>query len=106
SWAGVFYKDVYSKIDEAPFAVLYADCGSRPNVLVNMFVALEFLKAGNGWTDEELYDNFSYDIQVRYALGYRLLGEGDFDIRSLYYFRGHHIAHFAIEHLFNVTLSK
>jgi hypothetical protein len=87
SWAGVFYKEVYCKIDEAPFAVLYADCGSRPNVPVNMFVALEFLKAGNGWTDEELYDNISYNIQVRYALGYRQLGEGDFDIRTLYYFR-------------------
>jgi hypothetical protein len=50
-------------------------------------VGLEFLKANNGWTDEELYDNFSYDIQVRYALGYRQLGEGDFDMRTLYYFR-------------------
>jgi hypothetical protein len=87
SWAGVFYKEVYCKINEEPFAVLYADCGSRPNVAVNMFVALEFLKAGNGWTDEELYDNFSYNSQVRYALGYRQLGEGDFDIRTLYYFR-------------------
>jgi hypothetical protein len=87
SWAGVFYRDVYSKIDEASFAKLYADCGSRPNVPVNTLVALEFLKAGNGWTDEELFDNFSYDIQVRYALGYRQLGEGDFDLRTLYYFR-------------------
>lgn len=87
SWAGVFYKEVYCKIDEEPFAKLYADCGSRPNVPVNTLVALEFLKAGNGWTDEELYDNFSYDIQVRYALGYRQLGEGDFDLRTLYYFR-------------------
>jgi len=32
-------------------------------------------------------DNFCYDIQVRYALGYRQLGEGDFDLRTLYYFR-------------------
>ena len=87
SWAGVFYKEVYCKIDESPFAVLYADCGSRPNVPVNMLIALEFLKAGNGWTDEELFDNFSYNIQVRYALGYRQLGEGDFDLRTLYYFR-------------------
>jgi len=87
SWAGVFYRDVYSKIDEESFANLYADCGSRPNVPVNTLIALEFLKAGNGWTDEELYDNFSYDIQVRYALGYRQLGEGDFDLRTLYYFR-------------------
>jgi Transposase DDE domain/Transposase domain (DUF772) len=87
SWAGVFYREIFSRIEEEAFAELYADCGSRPNVAVNLFVALEFLKAGNGWTDEELYDNFSYDIQVRYALGYRQLGEGDFDVRTLYYFR-------------------
>ena len=87
SWGGVFYREIYSRIEETPFAVLYADCPSRPNVAVNTLVGLEFLKAGNGWTDEELYDNFSYDIQVRYALGYRQLGEGDFDLRTLYYFR-------------------
>ena len=85
SWAGVFYREIYIRIDESPFAELYADCPSRPNVAVNVLVGLEFLKAGNGWTDEELYDNFSYDIQVRYALGYRQLGEGDFDLRTLYY---------------------
>jgi len=87
SWGGVFYREIYSRIDEDAFAVLYAECPSRPNVAVNTLVGLEFLKAGNGWTDEELYDNFSYDIQVRYALGYRQLGEGDFDLRTLYYFR-------------------
>ena len=87
SWGGVFYREIYSRIDEAPFAVLYADCPSRPNVAVNTLVGLEFLKAGNGWSDEELYDNYCYDIQVRYALGYRQLGEGDFDLRTLYYFR-------------------
>lgn len=87
SWAGVFYRDVFCRIDEAPFAGLYADCPSRPNTAVNLLVGLEWLKAGNGWTDEELYDNFCYDLQVRYALGYRQLGEGDFDLRTLYYFR-------------------
>ena len=87
SWGGVFYREIYSRIDEAAFAVLYADCPSRPNVAVNTLVGLEFLKAGNGWSDEELYDNYCYDIQVRYALGYRQLGEGDFDLRTLYYFR-------------------
>ena len=28
-----------------------------------------------------------FDIQVRYALGYRNLGEGHFDLRTLYNFR-------------------
>jgi hypothetical protein len=87
SWAGVFYRDFFCRIDEAPFAVLYADCPSRPNVAVNVLVGLEFLKAGNGWTDEEVYDALCYDTQVRYTLGYRQLGEGDFELRRLYYFR-------------------
>ncbi len=87
SWAGVFYREFFCRLDEKPFEVLYADFPSRPNVAVNVLVGLEYLKAGNGWTDEELYDNFFFFFQVRYALGYRQLGEGDFDLRTLYYFR-------------------
>lgn len=87
SWAGVFYRDFFCRMDETAFSVLYADIPSRPNIPINVLVGLEFLKAGNGWTDEELYDNFFYNTQVRYALGYRQLGEGDFELRSLYYFR-------------------
>ncbi len=54
---------------------------------MNVLVGLEALKAGLGWSDQELYENYCYDLQVRYALGYDRLGEGDFEIRSLYYFR-------------------
>jgi len=87
SWAGTFYREFFCRLDEKPFEVLYADFPSRPNVPVNVLDGLEFLKAANGWSDEEMYDMFCYDIQVRYALGYRQLGEGDFDLRTLYYFR-------------------
>jgi hypothetical protein len=87
SWSGVFYQEFFCRLDETPFAVLYADCPSRPNIPVNVLVGLEYLKAGNGWTDEEMFDEFGYNSQVRYALGYRQLGEGDFDERTLYYFR-------------------
>jgi len=41
-------------------------------------VGLEVLKAGFGWSDEELYANFCFNLQVRYALGYDRLGDGDF----------------------------
>ena len=87
SWAGTFYKEFFSRIDEQSFAVLYSEKNSRPNVPVNVLVGLEALKAGFGWSDQELYENYCYDLQVRYALGYDRLGEGDFEIRSLYYFR-------------------
>ena len=87
SWAGVFRHEVFARLDESPFADLYADAPSRPNIPVNVLVSLETLKAGKGWSDEELHDAFSYDVQVRYALGYANLGEGEFDLRTLYNFR-------------------
>jgi hypothetical protein len=87
SWAGVFYREVFSRLDETRFGVLYADIPSRPNVPVNVLVGLEYMKSGFGWSDEELYDAFLYNVQVRYALGYDELGEGEFDLRTMYYFR-------------------
>jgi hypothetical protein len=87
SWAGTFYREFFCRIDEEVFAVLYSEMASRPNVPVNVLVGLEALKAGFGWSDQELYENYCYDLQVRYALGYDRLGDGDFEIRTLYYFR-------------------
>jgi hypothetical protein len=87
SWAGLYYREVFCRINEDLFAVLYADFPSRPNVPANVLVGLEFLKAGFAWSDEELYDAFNFNLQVRYALGYHKFGEGDFDLRTLYYFR-------------------
>jgi hypothetical protein len=87
SWVDIFYREIFCRLKEEVFEALYADFPSRPNVPVNVLVSLEFLKAGMGWTDAEMYDNYSYDVLVRYALGYRQLGEGYFDIRTLYYFR-------------------
>jgi len=60
SWAGTFYKEFFCR---------------------------EALKAWLGLSDEELYARSCYDLQVRYAVGYDRLGDGDFEIRTLYYFR-------------------
>jgi len=87
SWAGTFYREVFSRIDESRFAKLYADEPSRPNTPVNVQVGLEILKAGFGWSDEEMYDAFQFNLQVRHALGLRRVGEGDFELRTTYNFR-------------------
>lgn len=87
SWAGTFYKEFFCRIAEDAFAVLYSEKASRPNVPVNVLIGLEAMKSGFGWSDEELYENYCYNLQVRYALGYDRLGDGDFEIRTLYYFR-------------------
>jgi len=87
SWASVFYEEFFSCLDEEVFSVLYSEKKSRPNTPVNILVGFETLKSGFGWSDEELYNHFLFDLQVRYALGLRDFDEGYFDLRTLYYFR-------------------
>jgi len=87
SWASTFYHEFFCRINEDSFAALYSSEPSRPNIPVNVMVGLEVLKAGFGWSDAELYENYCFNLQVRYALGYDRLGDGDFAIRTLYHFR-------------------
>lgn len=101
SWAGAFYREFFCRIEEEAFAVLYSEVASRPNVPVNVLVGLEALKAGFGWSDQELYEHYCYDLQVRYALGYDRLGDGDFEIRTLYYFR-ERLSRYNAEHGINL----
>ena len=93
SWAGTFYEDVFCRIEEKTFEILYSEKASRPNVPVNVLMGLEILKDGNGWTDEEMYDNFCYNVQVRYALGLHSLDEGHFELRTTYNFRRRLVQH-------------
>ena len=116
SWAGVFYREVFSRLDESAFSCLYSDLPSRPNIPVNVLVGLEFMKSGFGWSDEQLYDEFLYNVQVRYALGYHELGVGEFDLRTLYNFRqrlsqymqkeGINLLEQAFEHITDEQLAK
>jgi hypothetical protein len=87
SWAATFYEDYFCRIDEDILAVLYSDKASRPNIPVNVLVSLEALKAGFGWSDAELETQMAFNIQVRYALGYRDLSVGHFELRTVYNFR-------------------
>ena len=93
SWAATFREEVFRRIDEDAFAVLYSEKGSRPNTPVNVLVGLEILKEGRHWSDEELYDRFCFDLQVRYALGCEVFGEDDFCLRTLYNFRRRVVDH-------------
>ena len=104
SWAGTFRREFYGRLKEEAFAVLFSDQPSRPNVPVNVLVSLDTLKSGYGWSDEELYDHFLYDLQVRYAVGYEDLVEGDFELRTLYNFR-RRLSQYNLEHGTNLLES-
>ena len=54
---------------------------------MNILVGLEAIKFGLGWSDEQLYDSFIFDMKVRYALCLYDLDEGHFELHTLYNFR-------------------
>jgi len=87
SWAGTFYREIFCRIDETPFAILYSDQPSRPNAAINVLVGGEILKAGFGWSDEELWDHLQFNLQVRFALGLRNMSVMPFEMRTVYNFR-------------------
>ena len=61
SWAETFRQEVFARIPEDIFQVLYATGPSRPNVPVNLLVGLEILKEWRGWSDEEMNDHNMFD---------------------------------------------
>ncbi|MGC9398170.1 MAG: transposase [Anaerolineae bacterium] len=88
SWAGTFYREVFCRIPEEPFAPLYSDGEAlRPNAPLNVLMGAEILKSGFGWSDLELIDHVRFDLQVRHALGLDDLREEIFTLRTLYNFR-------------------
>lgn len=87
SWAATFYEEVFCRIDEELFAVLYSEKGSRPNSAINVLVGLEIMKSGFGWSDAELEEQLAFNMQIRYGLGYRNFSEGYVELRTIYYFR-------------------
>jgi hypothetical protein len=93
SWAPQFYEMVFCRIDETCFAPLYCGDNGRPNTPVNVLLSLEFLKHMKNLTDEELIEEFHFNYQFNYALGYRNLGELHIAPRTLYEFRERIVAY-------------
>ena len=87
SWAGTFYKEVYLKIDETPFAQLYSTKGSRPNIPIRLLVSALILKEFQGLTDEELLENIEWNRQFQVALGLSNQDKVPFSARTLTRFR-------------------
>lgn len=87
SWAPMFRKLIFEKIDENRYAVLYSTIESRPNFPVNIWVCLEIIKWMFDYTDEELLDQFHFNLLVAYAVGLDNLGDVTLAERTLYYNR-------------------
>jgi hypothetical protein len=87
SWAPAFREFIFEKIDERHYAGLYSTVESRPNFPVNIWVGLEIIKMMFDYTDEELLDQFHFNLLTARALGQENLGDITMSERTLYYNR-------------------
>lgn len=93
SWAGTFRKNVLSKIDEAPYAVLYSSEYSRPNAPVNVLIGMMILEAVMGIPESVMRQETIFNAQVQYALGLEDMKNVDISERTMQRFRNACIAY-------------
>lgn len=83
-WHNQFYKEVVRRIDEEQFSVLYVKDNGRPNASLKVLLGMIILKEGNGWSDEQLFDQARFNLKVMSALGLAHLDD-DVPVESTYY---------------------
>lgn len=87
SWAKAFGDEIFHKIDEEPFEVLYSDKPSRPNTSVNEIIGSLLLKELLNLTDDEVVESLIFDIRFQYALSTTSFKEQPLRDRTLSRFR-------------------
>jgi hypothetical protein len=84
SWHQQFYGHITSQIDETVFSELYSSDNGRPNAPVRQLLGMMLLKEGHGWSDEQLYEQCRFNLQVMLALGLNQIDD-DVPVESTYY---------------------
>lgn len=88
-----FFTEIFCKIDESLFSVLYSSKKSRPNTPVNQLVGALILKHLYDWTYEELFTNLNFNLLTRHALGINSLDEHVFCEASIFNFQNKLLDH-------------
>ena len=89
-----FHDEVFLKINEDDFSILYSNVVSRPNTPVNFLVSALILRSFKGWTFAELFSNLDFHILTRLALGIYDLEEVLFCPATLFNFQNRILIHF------------
>lgn len=84
SWHNIFYKEIVEQIDEKPYSVLYHHKMGRPNSPIRILIGMMILKEGNGWSDEQLFEECRYNLMIMRSLGLVNLND-DIPVESTYY---------------------
>lgn len=84
AWHNLFYKNIVNPLDESPYSVLFCNDNGRPNAPLKVLIGMMVLKEGNGWSDEQLFQQCRFNIMVMKALGLANLDD-DVPVESTYY---------------------
>ena len=68
SWAKVFADEIFPKIDEERFSVLYSNKASRPNTPVNVIIGALIIKELFDLSNDEMVENLMLDPRYQYVL--------------------------------------
>jgi len=69
AWHNLFRTQVYARIDEESYRPLFDDKMGAPNASVSLLVGMMILKEAYGWSDHQLFEQCSFNLLVRSALG-------------------------------------
>ena len=83
-WHNQFYDQIVSRIDESLFSTLFSDRMGAPNASVSTMVGMMILKEGMGWSDQDLFEQCSFNLLVRKAFGLINLSD-EVPVESTYY---------------------
>ncbi len=97
SWHNQFRQQVVMRVDESIFKVLYTEITGAPNASIRVLVGMMILKEGQGWSDEQLFENCNFNLLVRSALGLMTL-EDSVPVASTYYLFRRNLVEYAKEH--------
>lgn len=87
SWAKYFAENIFPKIDEQPYAVLYSKKDSRPNTPVNVQIGALIIKEFTNLSDDEILTALMFDVRFQYALHTTSFTEQPLNDRTLGRFR-------------------
>lgn len=80
-WAAI-RREVFEKVDEEAFSVLYRSHTGRPNSPINEIITLMIIKEMYDWTIRELGEHMYWHIGVLYAVG-QSVGESTVTTRTI-----------------------
>jgi hypothetical protein len=83
TWAEKFANDLFPKINESRFSVLYNPDEGRPNTPINVVVGALIIKELFGYTDDEMLDQVRFNIQIQNALRLTSADEIPFSDRTM-----------------------